>query len=212
MARDRGDARLVRPIAVGAHGLVLRRWLIADAPRLLAAIESSLPELRLFMPWAMETPTLETVEAFLQTVASGGSMGFGLVEDDGDCEVAGGFGLHDRRGPGTLEIGYWVRSDRTGRGYATAATRALTDAALDVFPAVDRIEIRCDPANLASAAIPPKLGYRLDRTLVAEVEATAQTGHQQVWVLDRKAPATPTWPRTSGRSEPRGGRRRRRSR
>jgi RimJ/RimL family protein N-acetyltransferase len=172
-------------IAVGAYGLVLCRWRMADAPRLLAAIESSLPELRLFMPWAMETPTLETVEAFLQSVASGGSMGYGLFEDDGDGEVVGGFGLHDRRGPGILEIGYWVRTDRTGRGYATAAARAVTKTALDCFPAVDRIEIHCDPANLASAAIPPKLGYRLDRTVVAEVEALAQTGRQQVWVLDR---------------------------
>ena len=30
-------------------------------------------------------------------------------------------GLHRRSGPETVEIGYWVRSDRTGRGYATAA-------------------------------------------------------------------------------------------
>lgn len=181
---------LAEEIAVGAHGLVLRRWRMADAARLLGAIESSLPELRLFMPWAMENPTLETVEEFLQTVVSGGSLGFGLFEDDGDGEVVGGFGLHDRRGPGILEIGYWVRTDRTGRGYATAATRALTDAALDGFPAVGRIEIRCDPANLASAAIPAKLGYRLDRTEDVPVEAVAQTGRQQVWVLDRVHPGS----------------------
>jgi RimJ/RimL family protein N-acetyltransferase len=146
------------------------------------------------MPWAMQTPTLETVEAFLQTAASGGSMGFGLFEDDGDGEVVGGFGLHDRRGPGILEIGYWVRSDRTGRGYATAGARALTDAALDAFPAVDRIEIRCDPVNVASAAVPLKLGYRLDRTVVVEVEAAAQTGCQQVWAVTRDSYlATDRW-------------------
>ena len=171
------------PIAVGAHGLLLRCWRIDDAPAVLAAIEASLPELRLFMPWAMDKPTLETVEAFLRSLTPGQSMGFGLL--DGGGEVVGGFGLHDRRGPGILEMGYWVRSDRTGRGYATAAARALTDTAFDCFPDVHRIEIRCDPANLASAAIPRKLGYRLDRTEDVPVEATAQTGYQQVWVLDR---------------------------
>ncbi|CAA9211104.1 MAG: hypothetical protein AVDCRST_MAG10-117 [uncultured Acidimicrobiales bacterium] len=192
MAAGTAGGRLSRPtagvpdqIAVGAHGLVLRGWRVDDAPTLLAAIEASLPELRGFMPWAMETPTLETVEAFLRSLAPGQFMGFGLFEDGGAGELVGGFGFHDRRGPGTLEIGYWVRSDRTGRGYATAAARALTEVAFAAFPLVHRIEIRCDPANVASGAIPPKLGYRLDRTEDVEVEAPAQTGRQDVWVLDR---------------------------
>ena len=170
-------------IEVGAHGLVLRRLRVADAAGLLAAIERSRPELRRFMPWAMQDPTLESVRAFLESVVAGPSLGFGLFDAGG--ELVGGFGLHDRRGPGILEIGYWVRSDRTGRGYATAAAGALANVAFDRFPLVHRIEIRCDPANLASAAIPPKLGYRLDRTDAVEVEAEAQTGKQQVWVLDR---------------------------
>ena len=170
-------------IAVRAHGLTLRPWRMDDAPALLAAIEASLPELRGFMPWAMETPTLETVEAFLRSLTPGVSMGFGLFDADG--ELVGGFGLHDRRGPGILEIGYWVRSDRTCRGYATATARALTEVALAAFPLVDRIEIRCDPANVASRAIPSRLGYRLDRSEDVPVEAAAQTGRQEVWVLDR---------------------------
>ena len=169
-------------IEVGAHGLVLRRWRMVDADVLLAAIEQSVAELRRFMPWAMEAPTVESVGAFLEHVVGGPSLGFGLFEGD---DVVGGCGLHDRRGPGILEIGYWVRSDRTGRGYASAAARALTCVAFDCFALINRVEIRCDPANLASAAIPPKLGYRLDRTDAVEVEAEAQTGTQQVWVLDR---------------------------
>ncbi|MGH9264640.1 MAG: hypothetical protein ACRD1D_08105 [Acidimicrobiales bacterium] len=47
------------------------------------------------------------------------------------------------------------------------------------------MEIRCDPANAASAAIPPKLGYHLDREEAAEIQATAQTGTQLVWVAHR---------------------------
>lgn len=166
-----------------AGGLVLRRWRLADAPQALAAVEASLPELRRFMPWAMERPTLVSVGAFLQTVVSGGILGFGLFE--ATDELVGAAGLHDRRGPGILEMGYWVRSDRTGRGYATALAGALTEAAFDCFPLIDRIEIRCDPANAASAAIPRKLRYRLDRIDVVDIEAEAQTGKQQVWALHR---------------------------
>ena len=173
-------------IAVGAHGLVLRRWRMADAGALLAAIERSRPELHRFMPWAMEEPTLASVGAFLErswTPTPPESFGFGLFDAGGD--VVGAFGLHGRQGPGILEIGYWVRSDRTGRGYATAAAGALTGVIFEHFPQINRVEIRCDPANVASAAIPLKLGYRLDRTDVVDVEAAAQTGKQQVWVVDR---------------------------
>jgi RimJ/RimL family protein N-acetyltransferase len=173
-------------IDVAAHGLVLRRWRPADVTGLLAAIEASLPELRRFMPWARERATPASVETYLAgawQVKPPETFGYGLFDDGG--EPVGGFGLHGRRGPGILEIGYWVRSDRTGRGYATAGARALTQASFEHFPEVDRIEIRCDPANVASAAIPPRLGYRLDRIEAVDVEADAQTGKQQVWVLDR---------------------------
>lgn len=171
-----------------AGGLVLRRWRLADAPDLLTAIQASLPELRGFMPWAMEDPTPASVESFLQTTVGGPALGFGLFDAGG--ELVGAAGLHDRRGPGILEIGYWVRSDRTGLGYATAMAGALTEVAFERFPLIGRIEIRCDPANVASAAIPPKLGYRLDRIDVVDIEAEAQTGKQQVWALHRVHPAS----------------------
>jgi RimJ/RimL family protein N-acetyltransferase len=173
-------------IDVGAQGLALRRWRVTDATSLLAAIERSLPELRRFMPWAMEAPTLASVEAYLAdawTPTPPETFGFGLFDAGG--EVVGGFGLHGRRGPGILEIGYWVRSDRTGRGYATAAARVLTDVSFDSFPAVFRVEIRCDPANGPSAAVAAKLGFRLHARVDVEIEAADQTGVQQVWAADR---------------------------
>ena len=187
------------PEEIAAPPLVLRRWRVTDGPGLLAAVERSRPELRRFMPWATAAPTLASVEDYLRdawTATPPETFGFGLFEAGG--ELVGAFGLHGRRGPGVLEIGYWVRSDRTGRGYATAGARALTGVAFDCFPLIDRMEIRCDPANLASAAIPPKLGYRLDRTDAVEVEAQDQTGKQQVWVLDR-AGGGPTWRPSAGR-------------
>jgi ribosomal-protein-serine acetyltransferase len=188
-------------IAVGS--LVLRRWRPADAPRLLAAIERSLPELRRFMPWAMTEPTLETVGAFLERAWDPpATFTFGLFDEAG--EVVGGFGLHGRRGPGVLEIGYWVRSDRAGRGYATAAAEALTDVGFAFFPGTFRVEIRCDPVNAASAAVARKLGYQLAGEIPAQVQAEAQTGVQQVW-----ATARTTWRPTAGRPGPPAARTRR---
>jgi RimJ/RimL family protein N-acetyltransferase len=85
---------------------------------------------------------------------------------------------------GALEIGYWVQVDHTGRGVATAAAGALADAALRLS-AVSRVEIRCDAANLRSAAIPPKLGFRLERTESRPPTAPGETDANLVWVRDR---------------------------
>ena len=75
-----------------------------------------------------------------------------------DGRVVGSAGLMTRREPGVLEIGYWVHQDYLRRGLATAATRALTDAAFDL-PGIIRVEIVHDELNTASEAVPRKLGF-----------------------------------------------------
>jgi RimJ/RimL family protein N-acetyltransferase len=190
-------------IEVGVDGLVLRRWRLADAAGVLSAIERSLPDLRRFMPWAMQEPTLESVAAFIERAwepTPPETFGFALLDAGG--EVVGGFGLHGRQGPGILEIGYWVRSDRTGRGYATAAARALTDVSFEHFPGAFRVEIRADPANGASGAVAAKLGFNLDARVHVESETEAQTGVLQVWATSRvgwAAQPPPTWRPSAGR-------------
>jgi RimJ/RimL family protein N-acetyltransferase len=99
--------------------------------------------------------------------------------------VIGGMGLHARQGPGTLEIGYWVAVAHTGRGYVTAASRALTDTAF-ALPGVGWVEIRCDEANRASAAIPRRLGYRLVEVITRQPAAPAETGRGMIWVAERE--------------------------
>ena len=104
--------------------------------------------------------------------------------------VVGGAGLHARLGPRALEIGYWVHVDRINRGYATAAASALTAAAL-ALPNVERVEIHCDEANVRSAAVPRKLGYRLDRIEPDEVAALAERGRSMIWVQVRATHSLP---------------------
>ena len=49
------------------------------------------------------------------------------------------------------------------------------------------MEIHCDAANSASAAIPRKLGYRLDRIEQRRPEAPGESGQLMIWVHDRAA-------------------------
>jgi RimJ/RimL family protein N-acetyltransferase len=97
--------------------------------------------------------------------ASGEEWVYGLF-DRNDAEVLGGCGLYPRVGPGAVEIGYWLAAGHTGRGLATVAAGALTRIAFDTL-GVERVEIRCDPRNVASARVPHRLGYTTDESALS---------------------------------------------
>jgi RimJ/RimL family protein N-acetyltransferase len=173
------------PERIGGEGIVLRRPRPEDGDALAEAIAASLEHLRPWMAWADDAATTpERRAAYLERVEQGWESGSDfafLVLDPDERAVVGAAGLHRRIGPRAIEIGYWVHVDHLGRGVATAVARALTDAAL-ALPDVDRVEIHCDEANVRSAAIPRRLGYRLDRVEDDEVRAPAETGRSMIWV------------------------------
>ena len=90
----------------------------------------------------------------------------------------------DRFDGGAIEIGYWIHADWCNRGLATRAARELTRVALSL-PEVEQVVIRCDVTNLASAAVPRKLGFTLDRIVEARVQAPGDSGQDMVWLRKR---------------------------
>jgi RimJ/RimL family protein N-acetyltransferase len=164
-------------------GLELRRHRVEDAPAVADGVRSSLPELAPWLPWA----TAEAADPARQRdrLAEGVHHWDGGTDFDyvivADRRVVGCMGLHPRVGQGGVEIGYWLRTDHTGRGIVTACAGALTAAALDLR-GVERVEIHCDEANERSAAVARRLGYRLDRVEEAPVVGAAESGRNQVWV------------------------------
>jgi RimJ/RimL family protein N-acetyltransferase len=167
--------------------LTLVRMTPRDAPAVVTAVNASLAQLRPWMPWAQVPATPESIGTFLVNADSQWEdfREFQYLIHDAPTEpIIGCCGLHNRIGIGALEIGYWVHADHMGRGVATAAARGLTDAALHLR-GVERVEIRCDAANTRSAAIPPKLGYRLDRVETRSPTTPGETDSHLIWVLDR---------------------------
>ena len=156
------------PYRIATERLVLRCWEPRDAELLREAIDSSLEELRPWMPWARHEPqTLEEKVILLRRFRGRFDLGedftYGILSDD-ESEVVGGTGLHTRTGEDAFEIGYWIRTSRVGQGLATEAAAALTRVALELC-GVDRVEIRIDPANERSRAIPRRLGFTEEATL-----------------------------------------------
>jgi RimJ/RimL family protein N-acetyltransferase len=156
------------PYRIETERLVIRCWNPADAPMLDDAVVASLDHLRPWMPWIADEPRplderVELLRTFRGQFDAGQDFVYGIFERD-ESRVVGGTGLHTRVGDDALEIGYWIRADAVGRGLATESTAALTRVAFEVC-GVDRVEIRVEPANERSAAIPRKLGFAEEATL-----------------------------------------------
>jgi RimJ/RimL family protein N-acetyltransferase len=178
------------PDLLPAGPVELRRWRSWHLEPLMEAVAASLPELRRWMAWAQTVPSeagqLDVLRAGEAAFDAGAEWNF-LLFTPGEGTVLGGAGLHPRGGPESIEVGYWVRSDHTGRGYATAVAGALAGAAFTHLDRVDRVEIRMDRANRASAAVPPKLGFRLVGHEAREILAPGHTGEGLIWALDRSS-------------------------
>lgn len=185
------DERAHPPERIETAHLVVRRWRVADAPLLRAAIDASLPELRRWMAWARDEPApldalARRIAGFEASWDAGREFLYGVFPP-GESEAYGSCGIHHRHDdgeppPGHVEVGYWIRSDVTGRGYATEAARALVDAAARL-PGHACVEIRCDPANVRSAAIARRLGLRHERTIPAhEISVDGVPRDTMVWV------------------------------
>ncbi len=189
MGYERIAAVPLLPSSLTVAPLVLRRWSEDDLPALMTAIERSIDELRMWLPWAKDgVPSLESERAVLAAGAvdfdRDTDWGYSIFEMETD-EVVGGCGLHPRDGHTHMEIGYWVRSDRHGRGYATLAAGRLTDAAFTFVTQAVRVEIRMDVNNVASARVPMKLGFELDREEQRPKLAPGHTGRGLIWSTTR---------------------------
>jgi RimJ/RimL family protein N-acetyltransferase len=148
------------PYRIETERLVLRCWEPADAPALDAAVAESRDELRVWMPWAAVPavePTVELLRRFRGSFDLGQEFSYGIFDHAG--AVIGSSGLHVREDEGAFEIGYWVRTGRTREGLATEAAAALTCVGMQRCGA-QRMDIRVEPGNEASARVARKLGYR----------------------------------------------------
>jgi RimJ/RimL family protein N-acetyltransferase len=170
---------------------VLRRMQPEDARTVALVVGESLEHLRPWMPWATKEAAdqrtqLARISEADEMWESGTDYIYAIFARDGgsgDGALVGTIGLHRRASEDVIEIGYWIAASQTRRGYGTAAARAATALAA-ALPAVRHVEIQCDEANVASAAIPRKLGYRLDRVEPHEPEAPGEQGRRMIWLWD----------------------------
>lgn len=147
--------------------LIIRHPTIADAAVLNSSIVESLPELQKYMSWANHVPSLSetqnNIEGAILLIQANQDLRFLIFSKDED--FVGASGLHKidwqiRK----AEIGYWIRTSKSGNGLMTEAINAITNYGIHEL-GLKRIEIVCSGSNLKSRRIPEKLGYALEGIL-----------------------------------------------
>jgi len=188
--------RVAPPERIDLDDDVVLRWVTVDDADVIArAVGESLDHLKQWMPWADATSADVAFQRGrlrdqLQQRKRGEEWQYGFFRAGADAFL-GSMGMMTRRGPGTLEIGYWLHVDAEHHGLVTRGARALTEIGLNLV-GIDHMIIVCDEANVRSAAVPQRLGYTLDRVEPHAIEALRETGRMQFWMTDRVPPAAPT--------------------
>ncbi len=156
------------PTRLETARLLLRTFAPDDAESLHEALVESIDELRAhlwFLPWVAEDPTPASAATRCRRALAHHLQRTDLaylVFDTARARLVGSVGLHrtDWSVPKT-EVGYWLRTSDTGRGYATEAVQALTSWALHSLGA-RRVELVTSEANTASRAVAKRCGFQLE--------------------------------------------------
>ncbi|MGH8195965.1 MAG: GNAT family N-acetyltransferase [Woeseiaceae bacterium] len=186
------------PADLRTDRLYLRSWRTTDAALLLPALEANVDHLSNWIPAHVATPApLPDLELrlakFAEDFLAGRYWRYAIFPRD-ESDLLGEVSLFPRSAEGRvefaaadrLEIGYWLRSDVTGKGYATESARAMLQLSL-ALPGIRQVEIHCDPRNVSSAAVPQRLGFRLAS---ADAEPASIPSHEpatMLWVFDVRA-------------------------
>lgn len=150
------------PFPIETPRLILRPAQAGDGAAMFAAKEKSIAELKRWMPWAKEIGTAEDSEktaraAYAKFLTREDVMILGFSKENGEMIVSTGLHRMDWN-LRIFEIGYWVSTPHTGKGYASESTNALIRYAFNTLSA-SKVTICHATGNDASARVIEKLGF-----------------------------------------------------
>lgn len=148
--------------------LIIRKPMPGDGKAVYEAMQASLEELKPWMPWANRNQIEEDVEANMREAhakfLTREDMRLHIYNKE-TGEFIASSGLHRINWDiPKFEIGYWIDTRYSGKGYITEAVEAITNFAFNTLNA-KRVEIRCDSKNSRSRAIPERLAFQLEGIL-----------------------------------------------
>ncbi|NMH73948.1 GNAT family N-acetyltransferase [Bacillus sp. RO2] len=156
------------PYEFTTERLLVRMPLPGDGSAVHDAIIHSLPELKPWMIFAQHDQKVEDVEANIreshaQFLQRKDLRLMVFLKETGEFVASSGLHRIDWSIP-KFEIGYWIDSRHSGKGYITEAVEGISQFAFEQLGA-NRVEIRCDSNNVKSRAVAERAGYTLEGIL-----------------------------------------------
>lgn len=153
------------PDELRSAGLVVRPYVLSDAVQIFAGIDSSRAHLAPWMSWPTRFQSVgDAADLCLRSAAKWllrTDLAFGLFEPSSGY-FHGSVALQepdwDIR---AFEIGYWLRTGSTGKGYMREVVKLVTTMAFQNLEA-QRVEIRSNPRNEPSSRVAERLGFLLE--------------------------------------------------
>jgi ribosomal-protein-serine acetyltransferase len=163
---DQGLKPVTLEIRTEIPSLKLRLLKEEDAEELFLRNDQNRGHLRQWMPWLDETKspadTLNFIRRSLESATAGTRYSYALVLDDEFVGVVAFNNIEKLNHCATM--GYWLAKSKMGRGYMTAAVKALIDEGFQQLE-LNRIQARVATGNYPSQAVCDRLGLKKEGVL-----------------------------------------------
>ena len=134
--------------------VALQKYTLEDVSELYEAISVSVERVYSWLPWCHPNYTIAETEEWLKTRPQrwqeGKEYGFSIRDRKGTIVGGCGIGVGDR--PWCGNLGYWLRTGFTGKGYATSATKLVAEFGIQNLQ-LKRIEIVASVENVPSQKV-----------------------------------------------------------
>ena len=167
--------------------LMLRPFRRRDIEALYTAVRASQEELAEYLPWATKAFTRAGAASFvresMRSWREGKAYDFSIRLQERPERHVGNISIwHVSRSSRSGEIGYWIRTDNTGRGIATEATRAALRIGFEEL-SMHRMVLRVAVGNKASERVATKLGFVREGVLREDIQVGGRWMDHSVWGL-----------------------------
>ena len=180
------EAPIRPPHEIRTERLVLRSARAGDGYALREAISVSLQDFFPWLPFSAQLSDHETMERVSRLAGKSFLEGEFYVWRAWGPEglLVGSVDLHSfNHAVASCQIGYWLRSGRTGQGLAKEMVQAAIEVARNALK-VQRIEARCDTRNERAWRLAERLGFTLEGIAHNdELDAAGQPCSNKVYVL-----------------------------